>query len=128
METLDIRTAVGGLRELAITPAMTEEEAATSMQFLAPFNQCMLGVVCFSGQTPWERHPDGDELLQVLEGGVEVEVLTDDGSVRRTVAKGEVFVVPRGLWHRQLARITTTLLFATPIEGGENSWAADPRL
>lgn len=65
MDTLDIRTAAAGLRQLVITPAMSDEEAATSMQFLAPFNQCMLGVVCFSGQTPWERHPEGDELLQV---------------------------------------------------------------
>ena len=42
----------------------------------------------FRGQTPWERHPAGDELLHVIEGAVEVTVLTDDGPVRRIHHRG----------------------------------------
>lgn len=128
METLDLRAATSGLQALSITPNMTEEEAATSMQFLAPFNQCMLGVVRFSGQTPWECHPDGDELLHVLDGEVQVELLTESGTVCRTVGRGSAFVVPRGLWHRQSTGPVVTLLFATPVEGTLNSWADDPHL
>lgn len=75
-----------------------------------------------------ERHPDGDELLQVLEGEVDVTVLTEEGEpVRATVAAGSVFVVPRGLWHRQLAQSAAALLFATPAETTQHSWAEDPR-
>jgi quercetin dioxygenase-like cupin family protein len=128
METLDLGAATSELRTLSITPRMTEEEAATSMQFLAPFNQCMLGVVRFSGRTPWECHPDGDELLHVLDGEVQVELLTEAGPVCRTVGPGSAFVVPRGLWHRQTTGADVTLLFATPVDGTLNSWADDPRV
>jgi quercetin dioxygenase-like cupin family protein len=123
----DVRAALDDLPELAITSRTTEEDAAVAMRTLTPFNQCTLGAVRFSGQTPWERHPDGDELLHVLEGEVEVTILTDGGPVHATVRAGSVFIVPRGLWHRQLARLAVALLFATPTETTESSWAEDPR-
>lgn len=127
MKAHDIHAALSDLPELAITPSTTEEDAAAAMRMLTPFNQCTLGVVRFSGQTPWERHPDGDELLHVLEGEVDVTVLTNGGPVHATVCAGSIFVVPRGQWHRQLARLAAALLFATPTETTENSWAEDPR-
>jgi len=127
MKAHDIRAALSGLPELTITSSTTEEEANAAMQEIASFNQCMVGLVRFSGQTLWERHPDGDELLHVLEGAVDVTVLTDGEPVQATVHAGSVFVVPRGLWHRQLPRPAVTLLFATPAERTEASWTEDPR-
>jgi quercetin dioxygenase-like cupin family protein len=116
-----------GLSHLVISRDMTEEDAATSMRFLEPFNECTLGVVRFSGETPWERHPEGDELLYILKGEVVVTVLSDLGSNSSTLTAGSVCVVPRGLWHRQRADADSAVLFATPTEGAENSWAEDPR-
>ncbi len=84
-------------------------------------------MIRFSGQTPWERHPDGDELLHVLEGEIDITVLTDGGRVEKTVPAGSVFVVPRGLWHRQLPQPTVMLLCATPTQTTEVSFADDPR-
>jgi hypothetical protein len=49
------------------------------------------------------------------------------GPLRTTFAAGSIFVVPRGLWHRQNAAARTTLLFATALKGSEHSWAEDPR-
>jgi len=43
-----------------------------------------------------------------------------------SVAAGSAFVVPRGLWHRQLARPSVTLLAAVP-DNSEISEAGDPR-
>jgi quercetin dioxygenase-like cupin family protein len=97
------------------------------MRFLEPFNECMLGAVRFSGETPWERHPRGDELLHVLEGEVVVTLLSDSSSESSTLGAGSVCVVPRGLWHRQRSDAGASVLFATPMEGTENSWAEDPR-
>lgn len=49
---------------------------------LALFNAGHVGVFwCTAGISPWERHPDDEELLQVVEGEVDLEVLTDDGPV-----------------------------------------------
>lgn len=124
MEAHDVRVALSDLPELTITSRTTEEEAAAAMRMLTPFNQCMVGIVHFSGLTPWERHSD-DELLYILEGKVDVTILTDAGRIDRTVREGSVFVVPRGLWHRQLPRPVVKLMFVT----GETdvSTAEDPR-
>ncbi len=100
---------------------------ALKMRELGMLDQCTLGVFRFSGQAPWERHPAGDELLCALDGDVDITVLTDDGPVQTTVRAGSVFICPRGLWHRQLARHGATHLYATPLEGSEHSWAEDPR-
>jgi quercetin dioxygenase-like cupin family protein len=123
----DLRAALGGLPELAITSSTTEEEANAAVRTITALDQCTLGVMRYSGLTPWERHPDGDELLHPLEGEVDVTVLTDAGPAHVTVSAGSVFVCPRGLWHRQLPRPAVTMLFGTPAETTEVSWAEDPR-
>ena len=80
----------------------------------------------YSGLTPWERHPDGDELLHTLEGEVEVTLLRDGGPTKTRVRAGSMFVVPRGLWHRQIARAAVMQWGATPGRT-EHSTAKDPR-
>jgi mannose-6-phosphate isomerase-like protein (cupin superfamily) len=123
----DLKAGLEGLDVLAVSRSTTDEDAMAAMRPLAVFNQCLLGLTRFHGETPWECHPDGDELLHVLEGAVEVTVLTDGGPVERTVSAGSAFVVPRGLWHRQNARRPAALFFATAAETTASSWAEDPR-
>jgi mannose-6-phosphate isomerase-like protein (cupin superfamily) len=127
VEAHNIRAALADLPFLTITSATTSEDVMASVRQFTSFNQCMLGVTHFSGLTPWERHPDGDELLYVLDGEIDVTILTDAGRVLTTVSVGSVSVVPRGLWHRQEPRPSVTLLFATPSATTEVSWADDPR-
>jgi len=121
------RELLSDLSHLEISRDMTEEDAAGSMRFLESFNQCMLGAVRFSGETPWERHPEGDELLCVLEGNVVVTIISNSGQDSSILTQGSVCVVPKGLWHRQRADSGAVVLFATPTEGTENSWVEDPR-
>ncbi len=124
----DLQAALRGLPELAITASTTAEEADAAVRPLATVDPCLFGVMRYCGLTPWERHPAGDELLHVLDGEVDVTVLTDDGRVEVNVPSGSIFVCPRGLWHRQLPRPSVTMLFGTPSETTEVSFAADPRL
>ncbi|MBA2437720.1 MAG: cupin domain-containing protein [Acidimicrobiia bacterium] len=67
-----------------------------------------------------ERHPDGDELLYLVSGAVDV-VLEESGG-ERTVAleSGQAFIVPRGLWHRVHVRAPSHLVFLTPGPGAEH--------
>jgi mannose-6-phosphate isomerase-like protein (cupin superfamily) len=127
MKAHDIYAALNGLPELVITPYTTAAEAGAAERRLTPFNQCIVGLVRYSGQPPWERHPSGDELLHVLEGEIDVTVLTADGPVQVTVRAGSLFVVPQGLWHKPVARSAATLLYMTPAEKNEHSLAEDPR-
>jgi quercetin dioxygenase-like cupin family protein len=123
MKAHHLQTVLAGIDARPVTTS-AEDEAAFPR--LGAFNSGGVYVGRFAGQSPWERHPDADELLHVLEGAVEITVLTEAGPVQTRVGAGSVFIVPRGLWHRQLAQPSVTLLAATP-EPSEISFAADPR-
>jgi quercetin dioxygenase-like cupin family protein len=104
-------------RTLPRRPAARRGEVAfagTPFARLARFNRGGLFVGRFIGRTPWERHRHGDELVQVLDGEVDLTVMTRPRLMRVTLRPGSMFVVPRGLWHRQHARSGVTLLSATP--------------
>lgn len=125
MQGYDVRNELHDLPALVVTRDTTEAEAAAAIRAFGSLNGCLLGVTRFEGLTPWELHPDTDELLYVVEGAVEVTVLVDEGLVVTAVPAGSVFVVPRGRWHRQEAREHAALLFATGAT--DISWADDPR-
>ncbi len=93
---------------------------------LAAFNQGSVGVFrCGPGTSPWEHHPDDDEMLYVLEGAVEITVLTGGGPLTTLVEPGSAFVVPRGLWHKHHVPERLVELYATP-GGTVHSDADDP--
>src|SRR5262249_23195622 len=78
----DVRDVLSSVPELRIGATTTSQEADAAFGRVASFNRTTITVGRFVGQTPWERHPDGDELLHVLEGESVVTVLTDDGPTR----------------------------------------------
>jgi len=98
MEAHDVRAA------LDQSPIWTTEDGTASFWRLASFNEGMVWVGRYSGESPWERHPDADEFVYVVEGEIDVIVLTDECPVETTVRAGSIFVVPRTGWHRQIAR------------------------
>jgi mannose-6-phosphate isomerase-like protein (cupin superfamily) len=63
----------------------------------------------------------------VLEGEVEVELLSKRGRRRRTTVRaGSFFVVPRGLWHRPTQRKPVVMLYVTPGAGTEATFEDAP--
>lgn len=116
-------------RMLTVRPAPRPDDvafASTPFAQLARFNHGGLFIGRFIGRAPWERHRHGDELVQVLDGEVDLTVMTSPRPVQVTLRPGSVFVVPRGLWHRQHARSEVTFLSATPTPT-DVSFADDPR-
>lgn len=79
------------------------------------------------GTSPWEHHPDGEELLQVVEGAVCIELLTDTERVQVNLAAGQMLIVPRGLWHRHLITDHLAELYIT-AGSTEHSNQEDPRM
>jgi mannose-6-phosphate isomerase-like protein (cupin superfamily) len=70
-----------------------------------------------------EVHPDGDELLFVVSGTM--ELIVDDGDERAVgvetrvpLHSGDAYVVPRGVWHRLEAVEPTYLIHVTPGPDG----------
>jgi mannose-6-phosphate isomerase-like protein (cupin superfamily) len=61
--------------------------------------------------------PDGDELLYLVEGAIDVALDEPGGGAQVvSLARGQAFVVPRGIWHRVLVREPCRLLFFTAGE------------
>jgi mannose-6-phosphate isomerase-like protein (cupin superfamily) len=125
------RAALGSSLRGGIAPRDLRRAAADlppgELRRLGGFDGATIGLFRFSGSAPWERHPAGDELIVVLDGAGEITVLTESGPVRVELKPGSLFVCPRGLWHRPVATPSMTALYVTPLEGGEHSWADDPR-
>lgn len=115
----------------AFHPA-TIADSVDEMEFvdLGTFNSGGAGVFWSSpgGPSPWEMHPHTEELLQVLEGQIEVEVLsvTEGSGQHVMIGAGECFIVPRGCWHRQTIRQRSKEFYVTPGET-LHSHAKDPR-
>ena len=80
-----------------------------------------IGVVSVSGEPPHggEVHPDGDELLYVISGRINVHLELDTGDQDIELAPGQAQVVPRGVWHQITTIETAQLLHITPGPGGQ---------
>jgi mannose-6-phosphate isomerase-like protein (cupin superfamily) len=114
---IDLKTELGKLNMLRERrPEMTEVERKESGGFatLAPFRDGNIFGAKFSGGGAWERHPNGDELVQVVDGSTALHVITEDGPRSYTLNAGMVVIVPQGAWHRFHSREGVSLVTATP--------------
>ena len=108
-------------------------DSANEMEFLdlAKFGSGGSGAFWSSpgdGPSPWEMHPDCDELLQIIEGKIEIEVLPANGGDSSTtiIPAGSFIVVPLGCWHRQRILEKTREFYLTPGPT-RHSTSDDPR-
>jgi len=110
-------------RPSAVADTIDEMEFRT----LSSFGDGHMGVFWSEagGPSPWEMHPDCDELLHVMEGEIEVEILPSGGGDPEfeRVDAGAMIVVPRGCWHRQNLLARTKELYLTP---GRTLHSSDP--
>lgn len=67
-----------------------------------------------------ERHPDGDEVLILLSGRVEVRLEEEGGDRTVELLPGQAFVVPKGVWHRVVSEEPSELVFVTPGPRGDH--------
>lgn len=81
-----------------------------SPRIVGNFNGHDLMVVKVEGEFVWHSHPDTDDLFLVLKGEIDIELR--DQTV--TLREGEVFVVPKGIEHRPVARQEAHLLLIEP--------------
>jgi mannose-6-phosphate isomerase-like protein (cupin superfamily) len=104
----------------------TEAEAKAAFATLAPFRDGSIFAGGFSGDSPWERHQKGDELVHILDGATTITIMTDNGPQSFEMTAGMMIVVPQGHWHRFHAPERVTVLTATP-QPTDHTFAADPR-
>jgi mannose-6-phosphate isomerase-like protein (cupin superfamily) len=127
IKVVDIRAELAGRPVLRGRSKNTPADGAkAAFAVLAPFRDGSIFAGSFSGETPWERHQKGDELVHILEGAATLTVMTDNGPQSCKMTAGMLIVVPQGHWHRFHAPDGVTVLSATP-QPTDHTVAADPR-
>ena len=124
VKAVDIKAALAPLQVLHGRTPHTQE--GDSFATLADYRDGGIFAGSFDGDSEWERHRNGDELVQVLDGETTMTILTDHGPTELTLTAGMLTVVPQGLWHRFRAAEAVTLMTVTP-QPTDHSTAEDPR-
>ena len=114
---VDLKAELGKLAMLhGRRPETTEAERKASGAFatLTPFRDGNIFSAKFAGDGAWERHPNGDELVQIVDGSTTLRIMTEDGLQSHALRAGMVAIVPQGMWHRFESADGVTLITATP--------------
>lgn len=125
--------AIDAKAELATLPFLhnrgkdtTDAEKSAAFTTLAPYRDGGIFGGSFSGESQWERHPQGDEIVQILDGAATLTVVTDDGPQSFEMTAGMLIVIPQGCWHLFQAPEGVTVMTITP-QPTEHINAQDPR-
>ena len=91
------------------------QKLSTFSEYFSPrtvtqFNDYDVMVVKVMGPFVWHKHDDTDDFFLVLKGELDIELR--DRTV--TLRPGELFVVPKGVEHRPVAREEVHLLLIEP--------------
>ena len=81
-----------------------------SPRTVAQFNACDVMVVKVKGVFVWHKHDDTDDFFLVLKGVLDIELR--DRTV--TLGPGQMYIVPKGVEHRPVAREEVHLLLIEP--------------
>ena len=118
-----------------LTPITNRGEHTTENDVVAAFVELGSGdfidagifLGSFDGNAGWERHMKGDELVQVVAGSTEFDIIIDDDKRTLELSAGVLCVVPQGCWHRFRSEHGVTVLTATPRMDEEHTHVDDPR-
>jgi mannose-6-phosphate isomerase-like protein (cupin superfamily) len=81
-----------------------------SPRTVAQFNDCDVMVVKVKGEFVWHKHDETDDFFLVLDGHLDIQLR--DRIV--TLGPGQMFIVPKGVEHRPVAREEAHLLLIEP--------------
>ena len=97
-------------------PESTEAERKATGAFvtLTPYRDGNIYSAKFSGRAAWERHPNGDELVQIVDGATSVDIIVDGKMETHQLTAGMTVVMPQGAWHRFRAPDGVSIITATP--------------
>ena len=96
------------------TPDMLHAERAGSAARVAPFRDGAIFTSKFAGNGGWERHPNGEELVHIIDGTATLHLINEEGPQTLTLRGGMIAIVPQGTWHRFDAPNGVTMMTVTP--------------
>jgi uncharacterized cupin superfamily protein len=96
------------------TPTTTDEDMGGAFARLAPYRDGAVFVGHWAGNSEWERHPAGDEIVMVVGGETTLFLLQDGTEQANPLRAGELLVVPEDTWHRFETPVAVQVLSVTP--------------
>ena len=117
VDIIDLKGKLGAMpmfRDRRPETTEAERQASGAFKTLAPYRDGNIYSAKFSGDAAWERHPNGDELVQIIDGSCTMHLMTDSGLESHEVAAGTTVVVPQNTWHRFHAPNGVSIVTATP--------------
>jgi mannose-6-phosphate isomerase-like protein (cupin superfamily) len=82
------------------TPETTNEQAKNAFALLSEYRDGGIYIAHYSGFSEWEKHPKGDEFVQILGGETTLVLLVDNVEQRYPLSTGQMLVIPQDVWHR----------------------------
>lgn len=96
------------------TPTTTAAEARDAFEQVSSYREGGIFVGYWAGNSEWERHAVGEEIVMVIEGDTTIFFLTDKGEQSADLGAGDLIVVPQGTWHRFETPERVKLVSVTP--------------
>ncbi|HUB14818.1 MAG TPA: cupin domain-containing protein [Acetobacteraceae bacterium] len=96
------------------TPTSSDADREGASARLAPYRDGALFSAKFAGTSAWERHPQGDEIVQIVDGATTLHVITAEGRQSLALTAGMIAVVPQNAWHQFEAPDGVCVMTATP--------------
>jgi len=112
---IDLKAELGRLTMLrGRTPTTPEAAREGAFACLAPYRDGAMFAGRFAGTSAWERHPQGDEIVHILEGKATLHLMTQEGRQSVALTDGMMVIVPRDMWHQFEAPEGVCLMTTTP--------------
>ena len=96
------------------TPTSTDEELEGAFAEVTPFRDGAIFIGHYAGNSEWERHSQGDEIVIVLEGETRLILLSEGEETENLLQAGELLIVPQNTWHRFETPKGVKIMTATP--------------
>ena len=112
---IDLKSEFASLTMLTDrTPASSDADRKASGARLAPYRDGALFSAKFAGTSAWERHPQGDEIVQIVDGATTLHLITKEGRQALTLTAGMIAIVPQNVWHQFEAPDGVSVMTVTP--------------
>ncbi|MFC4855353.1 cupin domain-containing protein [Actinophytocola glycyrrhizae] len=97
-----------------LASALASFSEAWSPRIVTTVNDYDIRLARFAGEHVWHVHTDTDEFFLVLDGSIDIGLREDGGERTVTLRRGEVFVVPRGVFHKPSSSAGAAVLLVEP--------------
>ena len=96
------------------TPLTSDEDARDGFASLTDYRDGAIFIAHYAGDSQWERHGNGDEIVMVLEGETSLILLMDGIEQANRLRANEFLVVPQNIWHRFESPLGVKVISVTP--------------